>query len=457
MNILPTFKENAYLTLLIKDNFIYANLAYSNLIAQRTFLLSDSTDLSPLKFRLDDITFTKEFWFEYFDSLEKFFDWDIVDRTYEGIFKIKGFEHEEVGVSGIKVLIDDNQPFFKNIFISLKDFSRDISIKILDDKYINQLMYGFVQRMGYSQIYWIDLDISHFSIYTAKTESISSGVFNKERIPKTTINSSKIDWGNEIGLIDFIKTSKLKSFLTGEFTSEELTDRWGNLIAHSCEYISDPLLHDVLRAFTTLQLLSIKQSNSDKFNGILSSESAIIVTGNISNLLTKRELLFSLIDGLELEGVCDLFIDKENKLFSFGKSIIDKEKSQDIVILRGDVLPKAIKILIPEVPIKSKNKVIFSGKVSAQGVAPRDIYAFGSSLQILKVPDLGEKIIVEGQLKNGTLFSHYTFTNIEFMSTKRNFEYEELVVDARCRPIVYGPNPQDNRNKFKIWKDADKE
>ena len=162
-------------------------------------------------------------------------------------------------------------------------------------------MYGFVQRMGYSQIYWIDLDISHFSIYTAKTESISSGVFNKERIPKTTINSSKIDWGNEIGLIDFIKTSKLKSFLTGEFTSEELTDRWGNLIAHSCEYISDPLLHDVLRAFTTLQLLSIKQSNSDKFNGILSSESALIVTGNISNLLTKRELLFSLIDGLELE------------------------------------------------------------------------------------------------------------------------------------------------------------
>ncbi|NLE30904.1 hypothetical protein GX618_01350, partial [Candidatus Dojkabacteria bacterium] len=89
MNILPTFKENAYLTLLIKDNFIYANLAYSNLVAQRTFLLSDSTDLSPLKFRLDDITFTKEFWFEYFDSLEKFFDWDIVDRTYEGIFKIK--------------------------------------------------------------------------------------------------------------------------------------------------------------------------------------------------------------------------------------------------------------------------------------------------------------------------------------------------------------------------------
>jgi hypothetical protein len=43
------------------------------------------------------------------------------------------------------------------------------------------------------------------------------------------------------------------------------------------------------------------------------------------------------------------------------------------------------------------------------------------------------------------------------MSIKQNLEFEYLVVDARCRPIVYGPNPQDNRNKFKIWKDADKE
>ena len=90
MNILPTFKENAYLTLLIKENFIYANLAYSNLIAQRTFLLSDSTDLSPLKFRLDDITFTKEFWFEYFDSLEKVFDWTLSIEHMRGFSKLRG-------------------------------------------------------------------------------------------------------------------------------------------------------------------------------------------------------------------------------------------------------------------------------------------------------------------------------------------------------------------------------
>lgn len=457
MNTLPTFKENAYLTLVIKDNFIYANLAYSNLVAQRTFVLSDSTDLSPLKFRLDDFTFTKYFWYEYFDSLEKVFDWDIVDRTYEGVFKIKEFEHEEVGVSGIKILVDDNQPFFKNIFISLKEFSRDISIKLLDDKYINQLLSGFLDRMGYDEIVWIDLDISHFSVYSAVKENVTSGMFNKVVDRKTNISSSKIDWSNEIGLIDFIKTSKLQSFLSGECLEEELTNKWGNLIAHSCEFISDPVLHDVLRAFTTLQLLSIKQSNPDKLKGILSPTSAVIVTGNIAQLLTKRELLFSVIDGLELEGMFDLFIDNENKLFSYGKSIIDKEKSQDIVILRGDVLPKATKVLIPQVPLKSKSKVIFAGKVSAQGVEPRDIYAFGSSLQILKIPSIGEKIIIEGDLKNGTVFSHYTFTNIEFMSTKRSFEYEYLVIDGRNRPIVYGPNPQDNRAKFKIWKDADKE
>ncbi len=456
MNQLPILKENAYLTLLIKDNFIHANLAYTNFSTQRTYILSDSTDLSSLKFRLDDIGFTKNFWYEYFDSLEKTFDWNLVDKVIEGVFQIKGFEKEELGVSGIKVLIDDNQAFFKNILISLKEFSNDIVLKVLDDKYIENICNGVLSRFGYNDIIWIDLDIANFSVYRSKLVD-NTGFLSKERSSGFKFSASKIDWSNEIGLIDFVKSTKLKAFLSTENSSEEISDKWANLIAHNCEYLIDPVLHDLLRGFTTLQLLSIKQENREKFQNIIGENTAIIVTGNISNLLSKRELLFSIIDGLELEGVYDLYIDKESKLFTFGKSLIEKEKSEDIIVLRGDVLSNALKIVIPEVHSKSKNKVIYSGEATAQGVNPRSMYAFGSSLQILQIPEIGESVVVNGELKNGTQFTHSTSKTIEFLSKREAFSFEYLVIDARLRPIVYGPTAQENRIKFKVWGNGDKE
>lgn len=457
MNTLPMLRKSAYLNLLIKDNFVYANLAYSDISAQRTYILSDATDLSPLKFRLDDLTFSKNFWYEYFNSLERVLDWDIVDRSFEGIFKIKEFEREEVGVTGIKVLIDDDQPFFKKIFLSIREFSNDISLKILDNKQFKLLTSGIQERVYYDDVIWIDLDISHFSIFRNKKGSTQSGIFSKNISTESSFECCKIDWNSEIGLIDFIKNSKISAFLTTDLSSDEILNKWANLIAHNCEYILDPGLHDLLRAFTTLQLLSMKKDNGEKLGNTVCKNSGIFISGNIPNLLTKRELLLSIIDGLELEGTFDLFVDKDNRVLSFGKSMIDKEQSEDIVVFRGDILPKAYKVIVPEIPVKAKNKIIFSGKALAQGVEDREIYALGSMMQILKVPDIGEKVVVQGELKNGAIFSHFTSNSVEFLSSKNTVMYEYLVVDGRHRPIIYGPSAQSNRIKLKIWGDGDKE
>ncbi|KKP65515.1 MAG: hypothetical protein UR61_C0019G0008 [candidate division WS6 bacterium GW2011_GWE1_34_7] len=447
MDILPVLKKNSYLTVLIKDNYISANLAYTDLSVQRTYVLSDRTDLSPLKFRLDDIVFNKEFWFEYFNSLEKVFDWDIIDREWGDNFKIKEFEREEVGVTGIKVIVDDNQPFFKNIFLSLKEFSKDIVLRILDDRYMEVLVKGLVNRLEYDDIVWLDLDFSHFSIYRGK----------KEKDGNIKFVLTKIDWANEIGLIDFVKSSKLNAFLSVDSSSEDILNRWANCIAHGYEYISDAMLNDIIRAFTTLQILSTKQSNKEKFDELGKLNTAIFISGKIPQLLEIRELLLSVIDGLELDGVFDLFVDRESKLFTYGRSMIEKEESESIVVLKGDILPKAIKLLIPEVPSKSKSKIIFSGKIYSQLLEPHEIYSLGSSLEIFKLPSRDEKLLIEGELKNGTVFSHLSFKQIQYISSKKVLEYEYLVIDGRSRPIVYGPSPHDNRVKLRIWGNGDKE
>ncbi len=449
MDNLPILRKNSYLDILIKDNCIFANLAYTDLSENKTYILSDKTDLTPLKFRLDDIVFTKSFWFEYFNSLEEVFDWDIVDRVWKDIFKLKEFESEGVGVSGIRVVVDDNQPFFRNIYLSLKEFSKDISLRMLDDRYMEVLFNSLLEELGYSDILWVDLDISHFSIYRARKEQEASSIFEKGS--KDSFTSAKIDWSNEIGVIDFVKSSKLHAFLSVDSSSDEISDRWANFIAHNHKYIADTVIGDVLRAFTTLQLLSLKEANEDKLKAFGRGNCALFLSGNISTLLDQRALLLSLIDGLELEGIVDIFTDEYNKVLTFGKSLLQKEESQNIVVFKRDVLPTVSKLLVPEVPQKSHNKAIFSASLQSQEFEKQEIYGISPNLQIISLPTKYEKVIVQGKLLNGACFSHLTSNDIEFLSGKSKFLYKDIVIDARERPIVYGPSVYKNRIKMKSW------
>ena len=137
--------------------------------------------------------------------------------------------------------------------------------------------------------------------------------------------------------------------------------------------------------------------------------------------------------------------------------MIEKEESQNIVVLKGDILPKSIKLLIPEVPSKSKSKIIFSAKIYSQLLEPQEIYSLGSSLEIFKLPQRDEKLLIEGELKNGAVFSHLASKQLQYISSKKILEYEYLVVDGRSRPIVYGPSAHENRVKLRIWGNGDKE
>jgi len=457
MDSLPLLNKNAYLTLLIKDNHIFANVAYSDFNAESTYILSDITDLSPLKFRMDDVVFNNSFWYEYFNSLERVFNWDIVDRMWEGSFRFLPFQSEGYGIGGLKILIDDNQPFFNTIYSSLKEFSKDITLRVIDDSYIKNLMNGLSTRLGYDDLVWLDYDLSHFSVFRYTKTKESKGVFNKEVRDVEAFCNCKIDWNNEIGLVDSIKNSKLQAFVATDISSQDLIDRWANLIAHSVDYISDPNMIDIVRSFTTVQNISIYSDNRDKLESIGNkvSSTGVIVTGQVSNLLPVQQLLISIVDGFEIEGDLDVFIDKECRIFSYGRNLIDASQSKDIVVIRGDVLPKAIKLLVPELRSGSaRNKVIFSAKVSSQDFESREFYAINPSFELIKLPEGKNKIVVEGEFKNGAfLKGNNTY---DFVSSLSSNIYEYIVVDTRFRPIVYGPKSSDNKVKLQMWLNGDK-
>ena len=130
----------------------------------------------------------------------------------------------------------------------------------------------------------------------------------------------------------------------------------------------------------------------------------------------------SLIDGLELGGMFDVLLDSDCKVLAYTKSIVEKEKSEDIILFKGDILPKVHRLVIPHVSSRSINKVILSGKIYSQTLEPKDIFCVGSQISVIKIPQRDEKVLIEAELKNGAVFPHLVNQNITFMSEKRSLE-----------------------------------
>jgi hypothetical protein len=449
MSKLPLLEKNAYLSIIIKDNGVWSHLAYTDYNVGREYILSDFTDLSPLRYRLDDEIFTKNFWFEYFDNLESVFDWNLVDRSREAVFTFRRFKNEGDGLTGIRMQIDDNQKFLEKIFHSVRDFSNDVSLRVVDDQYISNLLSSLIDKSEYDDLMYIDMDIMDFSVFR-----MNKVYDKKERKEKKVFSQAKINWSNELDVIDSVKDSRLKAFLATDLGTESIYNYWSNFVLNKTFFSEDPNLMDILRAYCTIQSHSIFRDNSEKLEGfgISGKESAIIISGYIPRILGKSKSLLTLIDGLEMSGNFDCYWDLEAKLLSYGKSYIDGTDSTDIILTRKEVFSLLTRVIIPySKPVKASNKVILSGTTQSLSEGKNEFYAFSSEYSYIELPPHEDKLVIEGEFKNGA----YMIPNREkffgFISTPDNKKYESILVDGRIRPIVYGPDSYSNKLKLQTW------
>jgi hypothetical protein len=438
-------EKNSYLSLVISDNNIWAHLAYTDHNANREYILSDFTDLNPLKQRLDDDFFTKNFWYEYFDNLEKVFNWNIVDRNGYGIFSFRKFTEEGDGIAGIRIQMDENQKYFNKIFSSLRAFSNDIALRVMDEIYMRGMLDGLTQKLGYDDLLFLDLDLQDFKIYRA---------FKDKQTGKIEISKSKIEWNNEYGVIDSIKDARFKAFLASDVTSKDMLNYWSNFVLNRVVFTEDPNILDMLRAYTTAQLHSIYQDNKDKLQAIgTQGNTGIILTGMVPLLLGKEKLLLSVIDGFEVSGILDAYFDNEKRLLSYAKSYISGPSSSDVVLTRKEVLSCATKVLVPEVKMsRNKSKVIFNGYTDSLEGEKQDIFALSPEFTYIKLPLHRENLIIEGEFKNGAyLRNTEAKDNLSFISIPDKLRYDSMVIDARPKPIVYGPDIYSNKLKLQQW------
>lgn len=449
MSKLPLLEKNAYLSLVIKENGIWSHLAYTDHDANREYILSDFTDLTPLRHRLDDELFSKSFWFEYFDSLEKVFTWDLVDRNKLSVFTFRRFRNEGDGLTGIRIQIDDNQKFFKKIFNSVRDFSRDISLRVIDDQYMYNVLDGLVSKSEYDDIMYIDMDLTDFSIFR-----VNKVYDRKNKKERKIFTRSKLGWDNDLTLIDSIKDSRFRAFLATDLGQKEIFNYWSNFILNRVFSCEDPNLVDILRAYCTIQNYSIYRDNKEKLDGfgIRSSNSAMILSGYIPRVLSKSKSLLTLIDGLELSGSFDCYWDLDMRLLSFGKSYISGVDSTDIILTRKEMMSLLTRVVIPHSKeIKGANKVVFSGITESLALGRSEFFVLSPEYSYIELPDHDEKLVIEGDFKNGTYTVPEKGNSLGFVSIPGSKKYESLLIDTRPRPIVYGPDSYANKIKLQSW------
>lgn len=170
--------------------------------------------------------------------------------------------------------------------------------------------------------------------------------------------------------------------------------------------------------------------------------------------MSMQDNLLSLIDGFELLGSFDLYIDKEGMLYSYGRSMALGQKAYDVILGRHEVLPKAKRVYLPELnEKKSKNKVVFQGYMESLGFERQEVFSINPEISMFKIPDTKEKVIFEGKFVNGAQTVDGDESRLSFVSSSESVLYDMVIVDSRIKPIVYGPDKYTNRNKMRSWFD----
>lgn len=440
--------KRAYLSILIKNNNVYANLSYSDIDSDKVYILSDLTDLSILRRRLDDEVFSTNFWYEYFDALEKVFDWEFVERVSYGVFRIKDFENEGYGLSGIRVLIDDDQEFLRNITKSIQEFSREVAIRILDENTRRNTQTKLLDRMGYKDILLIDLDLTKF--YMSRVQEIS-----KKDQKDYIYNNFEINWGNKIGVVDAIRNSQFKALLALDVPEKEYINRWANFILNSSKGVLDKQLKDLLRSYTLVQLMSVFRDNKEKLEeiGLQFENTAVIFTGNVVDLLPNDVLITSFIDGFNILGSFDAYFDTDGLFYSFSRSFADGKDSGDAIVGKHDVFKKCSKVLVPELRSgKAKNKIVFKANITSNNGSVDRKYALNPEITTIPLEKQRKvKYMIEGSFEEGAYLDSKVKDNISFISSPEMTIYDNIVVDTRFRPIVYGPSCEENKNNIERW------
>lgn len=421
-------------------------MAYADYRIGRSYVLSDTLEIGEV-FDL----YSKQFWIDYFNSLEETFNWNVFRG---GSGEIVEFSSEGSGITGITATIVDRGFSSQNLISALREFSSDISVRMAGQGYIKEILEGIAEKLGYDDIVWADLNLMDFTVYRLSKDK-EKRTLNIPIKRSYALSEGKVRWSSKPKLMEAIRSAKLKAFLTMDNPSRRIANLWANFVLSQPSRTSSEPVSDLVRAYSTVQLLSITNDNGEKFSNIgsLVDGTALFLTGDLINVLPTSHLVMTLLDGLEIRGGTDIFVDRTGLIYTVGKNYSEGVRTTGFIASAPDIFEEVYRVLVPEIEGKTnERKVIFTGKVNSESGKESDIFAVAPEFSQVKLDFEVNRLSIEGTFIKGAYLDNYG-EKISFISNPDKVKYRSLIIDGRYKPVVYGPSPKANRAKINEWFD----
>ncbi len=448
--------QNAYLSIYISHNFLCANLAYVESDTNRSYFLKDKSFLSD---NFEDLTDPElfEYWLNYFKTLGKKWNWEILEPPKPSkkglIMDLKKFSSEKVGLSGCKVSVSRNNPNYRKIFNSLRKFSLDIKIVGISRDSDRELLEKFATAIGYEDILLLDLHSRFFKL--ARVERKEGEVkkdLSKIHTPEYIYNNVKVRWGDIAELLDLLNAGKYKTFLSKHTPSDFVSNIWANFLRNPIFKSDSELLMDFIRAYVTIQLLSLADQNPRiaKDFGVKPTKNLLWITGDLIEIPSFKELIVATIDGLQLQGVFDLVLDSDSLIYTFGKTFSAGEKSDELILKKENFLPPFTKVFVPDIGITpASRKSMFYGTLFGRESESLDIFAMSSEITQVNIKE-PRSMYMEGRFVKDAYLEFFK-KGFEVQFAENGIYWDKVILDCRSKPVTYGPNIRSNSLKFNMW------
>jgi len=446
--ISPLVDKNAYLGIHISRNRITANLAYSHYGAGRNYILTDTVRYDEER---DDIS-DQQFWDEYFNTLEESFNWEIVQRTGNTYSLVNSvpFSDEGKGVSGVNFALNYTLPKKIKLLSILHTYLPTAKLTTTDAKFYLKILPPIMSKLEYDELLYLDADPEKFDLYRLDLTRDKLGAVTPKLL------QTKIHWDSKDHLIESINDKRLKAFASVDVENSQVVNMWANFLIRPTEKTEDPVLHDLLRSFLTVQSMTMFNNKKDVFAqfGQVGRRSLFVITGRLASLMPGRALVLGLLDGLQMRGSFDLLVDKDHRIELFGDEYSRGINAQDYIVPRSVLASSASKVFVIEVPgRKGEKRVAFTGEILSKG-KKRDVFALSPELVRMKLADnseeISENIVLTGKFVKQAYVEGLS-EEINVISDLEKLPIDSVFMDARYKPVVYGPDFRANISKLKQW------
>lgn len=439
---LPDSDKTAYLSLYVTASSIDAHLVYSDYSIGRRYTLHDNTS-GDLSNRLK----TKDFWNDYFVELEKVFSWDLFRG---GSNELMYFAQEGIGVGVLVINIDEATTDSREVVAAIRSFNSDINIEVIGDNTVKDILHGLSERLSYDDIVYIKADLKDFRVFRTSrlVERKLTTPIPRERI----FSKGSVSWRSNNKLAQLIRSNKLRAFMSLDYGNKRIENMWANFVYSDIGSSTTDIINDSVRSYITGQLLTIRNDNKERFEGVglVSDGTAVILSGDLLDSIELEDLVLSIIDGLEIFGTIDLMIDTDNKLLSIAKGYSRGVLGVGVPISSGELFRENYKIAVAVGKgKKNERKVIFNGNIKDEIDNRTPVFGFSSEISYIPMPNIEKMYALEGKFEKG--FKLVDSNKLSFISNPDKIFYKGLFVDGRSKPVVYGPDPRTNYAKLRAW------